>query len=103
MRVARALAGLLVGFGVSLSVARAQDTAPAPEQPAPPAQAEPEEGTTGLPKAVEWTFNFDAAWGTFGFANSLYRNPREDIDAHLSDQWFEGSVKPALSGHHKFR
>jgi hypothetical protein len=97
---------LLVMPGMTVSPARAQDTpgqpTPAPEPPAA-AAAEPEERTTGLPKAVEWTFNFDATWGTFGFANSLYRNPREDIDADLSDQWFEGSVKPALSGHHRFR
>jgi len=47
---------------------------------------------------VQWTFNFDAGWGTFGFANSLYNSPREPgIPTDLSDQWFEGYVKPALS------
>ena len=51
------------------------------------------------PITRQWTFNFDAGWGTFGFANSLYNNPKEPgVDEDLSDQWFEGYVKPALSG-----
>jgi Alginate export len=71
--------------------ARAQDPAPKPEDKA-------EERTTGLPSRVKWTFNFDAGWGSFGFANSLYINPKEPgVDENLSDQWFEGYVKPALS------
>ena len=83
--------GLLVAVGVTVSPARAQD-------PAPAAPAEPEERTTGLPRAIAWTFDFDATWGTFGFANSLFQNPKEHVDENLSDQWFEGTVKPALSG-----
>ncbi len=71
--------------------ARAQDAAPPP----PPQE---EERPTGLPKALEWTFNFDAGWGTFGFQNSLFTNPKEEVEESLSDQWFEGYVKPALSG-----
>ena len=68
--------------------ARAQD--PPPEQP--------EERPTGLPSPITWTFNFDAGWGTFGFANSLFDNPKEPgVEENLSDQWFEGYVKPALS------
>src|SRR5262245_8773055 len=67
--------------------AAAQDTTPAQE-----------ERPTGLPASIEWTFNFDAGWGSFGFANSLYNNPREPaVTENLSDQWFEGYVKPALS------
>ena len=52
----------------------AQTVAP-PAPPEPPKQelARP----TGLPTRLAWTFNFDAGWGTFGFGNSLYRNPRE--------------------------
>ena len=47
---------------------------------------------------MKWTFNFDAGWGVPGFANSLYDNPKEPgVDEDLSDQWFEGYVKPALS------
>jgi len=70
----------------------------AQEAPATPAET-PQERPTGLPPKMKWTFNFDAGWGTFGFANSLYDNPKEPgVDENLSDQWFEGYVKPALSG-----
>ena len=62
-----------------------------------------QERSSGLPPRVKWTFNFDAGWGTFGFANSLYDNPKEPgVDENLSDQWFEGYVKPAISGSHTF-
>ena len=61
----------------------------------------PEERTSGLPPPIEWKFNFDATWGTFGFANSLFENPKEGVPENLSDQWFEGSVKPALSASYK--
>ena len=38
------------------------------------------------------------ASGTFGFANSLYTNPKpEQPSGDLSDNWFEASIKPALS------
>ena len=62
--------------------ARAQDSA------SPPA-----------PAALQWTVHFDAGWGTFGFANSLFTSPRNPgVVENLSDQWFEGYVKPGLSG-----
>jgi hypothetical protein len=71
---------------------RAQDTAQSA------AQAQPEARPTGLPSGIDWTFNLDAGWGTFGFGNSLYDNPKEPgVEENLSDQWFEGYVKPALS------
>jgi Alginate export len=64
--------------------------------------AEEEEKATpppGLPAGIDWTFNFDATWGVFGFGNSLYTNPRpEEPSRDLSDDWMEGSIKPALSG-----
>jgi hypothetical protein len=63
----------------------------------PPAQSRPEQRPTGLPSGIDWDFNLDATWGSFGFANSLYQNPKEDVPEKLSDQWFEGSIKPALS------
>ena len=67
-------------------------------------QDKEQERSTGLPSGVKWTFNFDAGWGTFGFANSLYDNPKEPgVDEKLSDQWFEGYVKPALSGRYIFK
>ncbi len=75
---------------------RAQ-TAP---QDKPPDTAKQEEQArpTGLPSPIKWTFNLDAGWGSFGFANSLFNNPKEPgVDENLSDQWFEGYVKPALS------
>jgi hypothetical protein len=76
------------------AVAHAQSAA---EDPAPAPQ-EQQERPTGLPSGIDWTFNLDAGWGTFGFANSLFINPREPgVDEDLSDQWFEGYVKPALS------
>jgi hypothetical protein len=64
-------------------------------------QDQPEDRPTGLPPHVKWTFNFDATWGTFGFGNSLYTDPKEGVPESLSDQWFEGSIKPALSGVYK--
>lgn len=65
---------------------------------APKAEApKEEERDTGLPKKLKWTFNFDAAWGTFGFANSFYTNNRPDPHGNLGDNWFEGYIKPALS------
>jgi Alginate export len=62
------------------------------------AQTDPDQRATSLPSPIKWTVNFDAGWGTFGFANSLYSNPHEPVPENLSDQWFEGYVKPALSG-----
>ena len=52
--------------------------------------------------AWTWKFNFDASWGTFGFGNSLYNDPREGVPTDLSDQWFEGAMKAAISGAYTF-
>ena len=69
------------------------------QDPPPVPQEQGEQRTTGLPPRIKWTFNFDAGWGTFGFANSLYNNPKNPgVEEALSDQWFEGYVKPGLSG-----
>ena len=62
----------------------AQD--PPPDDP----EEKTEERPTGLPSPITWTFNFDAGWGNFGFANSLFNNPKEGVEENLSDQWFEG-------------
>ena len=73
-----------------------EQPAGSPEQtPAPPQK--PDARSTGLPKKVNWTFSFDAAWGSFGFGNSLYTNNKPDPSGDLSDNWFEGYIKPALS------
>ena len=71
--------------------AQAQDSVP-------PAPAEEEERSTGLPGKVDWEFNFDAGLGAFGFSNSLYTNSRPDPSGDLSDNWVESYAKPALSG-----
>ncbi len=92
-RLLLALAVLIVPVA-----ARGQDPAPPPPAPAPAAPPETGDRPTGLPKKVHWTFNFDAGWGTFGFQNSLFNNPHEDVPENLSDQWFEGFIRPALSG-----
>src|SRR5262245_60393106 len=78
--------------------------APAQEPVKGETEREPEERPTGLPSRVKWTFNFDAGWGTFGFANSLYDNPKNPgVDENLSDQWFEGYAKPALSAEYTLK
>ena len=56
-----------------------------------------EERTTGLPHKGDWTFNFDAGAGAFGFDHSLYTDPKPDPSGNLSDNWFESYVKPAVS------
>ena len=49
---------------------------------------------------MDWTFNLDATFGTFGFGNSLYRNPRPDASGDLGDNWNEGTIKAGLGGVH---
>jgi hypothetical protein len=61
------------------------------------AGAEEEPRTTGLPQNGEWTFNFDAGVGAFGFDNSLYTDSRPDPSGDLSDDWLESYIKPAVS------
>ena len=77
----------------------AQGPADLPPASAAPVSTDQEpERSTGLPSRIKWTFNLDAGWGNAGFANSLYDNPKEPgVDEDLSDQWFEGYVRPALS------
>lgn len=91
-----ALAALCTLWTVS---AVAQEPPPPPTSE-PPAQPEEEARSTGLPSAsgLDWTFNLDASWGNFGFLNSLYTNPKpEQPSGDLGDNWFEGSIKPALT------
>jgi Alginate export len=80
-----ALASLTVGSSAAFGQDAAPANAPPPGLP--------------LPKGLDWKFNFDATLGGFGFANSLYTNPKpEEPSGDLSDNWFEGSLKPALTG-----
>ena len=81
------LLAAFLAFGTARAIA--QEAEP-PEE----AEARP----TGLPSGLDWTFNMDATWGTFGFLNSLYTNPKpEQPSGDLGDNWFEGSVKPSLT------
>jgi hypothetical protein len=98
--VSRAVVCLLVTLwgAVSPAIARAQDP------PGEPPEKKTEERPTGLPARIKWTFNFDTGWGTFGFANSLYDNPKNPgVNENLSDQWFEGYVKPALAAEYTLK
>jgi hypothetical protein len=53
----------------------------------------------GLPSGIDWTFEFGATLGAFGFGNSLYTNPRPDEPSgDLSDDWMEGSIKAGIGG-----
>src|SRR3954470_11210979 len=89
----RLCGAMILLFALTPLLARAQDAAG--QHPDP---SQEKERSTGLPPSIKWTFNFDAGWGTFGFANSLYDNPKEPrLDENLSDQWVEGYMKPALS------
>jgi len=71
---------------------------PEPETEAE-AETEPQQAPFGLPSEVDWTFNFGATWGAFNFSDSLYLDPKpEQPSGNLTDDWFEGSIKPALTG-----
>src|SRR6476660_9504172 len=61
------------------------------------------ERSTGLPKKIQWKFNFDAGLGAFGFGNSLYTNARPDPSGNLGDDWVESYAKPALSAEYALK
>jgi len=85
----------LIGGLIVVNVAAQEAPPPSPEPPA----EQPEARTTGLPHGIDWTFNLDASAGAFGFANSLYANPKpEQPSGNLGDNWMESGVKPALTG-----
>jgi hypothetical protein len=89
--ITRAVAMSIALLGVTLDL-RAQEAAP------PEPQGKEEARPTGLPAAVDWTFNINAGVGAFAFSDSLYTNPRPDPSGDLSANWQESYVKPALSG-----
>jgi hypothetical protein len=63
-------------------------------------EARPGASSWGLPSVpgLEYQFHLDASWGTFGFLNSLYTNPKQDQPSgNLGDHWFEGALKAGLS------
>jgi hypothetical protein len=87
---------LVASCALNAARAAAQEPSPSPT-PAPAEEAEAR--TTGLPSGLDWTFNLDASWASFGFANSLYTNPKpEQPSGDLGDSWFEGAVKPGITG-----
>ena len=94
------LAAVLCAFAPVSAGAQGPPTPASPEPPAATPPAEKEDArSTGLPHGLDWTFNFDASWGSFGFANSLYANPKpEEPSGNLGDNWFEGAMKPAITG-----
>jgi hypothetical protein len=54
----------------------------------------------GLPAVpgLAWKFGLEASVAAFGFANSLYTNPRPgEPSGDLSDNWYEAAVKPQVS------
>lgn len=58
----------------------------------------------GISLGADWTLNLDAAWGFFGFGDSLYTNPKpDDISGDLSDNWVEGSLKAGITGVHELK
>ena len=89
--ITRAVAMSIMLLGVAADL-RAQ------ESPPTDVQSEQEARPTGLPDAVDWTFNINAGIGAFAFSNSLYANPKPDPSGDLSSNWQESFVKPALSG-----
>jgi hypothetical protein len=93
-------AGFAATFALATGLAAAaQDPPPSPSPSSSPSPAAEEARSTGLPHGVDWEFNLDASWANFGFANSLYTNPKpEEPSGDLSDNWFEGSVTPAVTG-----
>ena len=85
--------GILLALAATPILGEEPATTPAAE-----AEAEATFKVPGLPEGLNWTFNFDASAGTFGFADSLYTDPKpEQPSGDLSDNWSEASVKPALS------
>jgi hypothetical protein len=50
------------------------------------------EGPIGLPSKIDWTFNFDAAWGSFGFRNTVVNGGREHARVDFGTHGFERST-----------
>ena len=50
-----------------------------------PEPAKPEQRATGLPSAIDWTFNVDTGWGAFGFGGSLFENPKEGVSTNYGN------------------
>src|SRR3982751_2807686 len=88
--VVRVRRGLALGFLLLGSTAMAQN-------------ADTTTRSTGLPKKIQFKFNFDAGLGVFGFGNSLYTDVRPDPSGNLGDDWVESFAKPALSAEYALK
>src|SRR5215831_6864013 len=96
----RAAIDLVLAISCVLGSSPAAGQEPAPAAPEKPAEAQPQASSWGLPSVpgLDWQFHFYASFGAFGFANSLYTNPKPDEPSgDLSGNWFEGAVKPGVS------
>jgi Alginate export len=84
---------LLKAFAAGIVLALLGPPAIAEEEAAPPPPP------PGFPPGLDWKFDFSAGWGSFGFGNSLYTNPKPDEPSgDLSDNWFEGSITAGIGG-----
>jgi hypothetical protein len=93
--LASAVLALVLSSAIASAVFAAEKAADEEEGKSPP---------PGLPAppGLDWAFEFSATWGSFGFANSLYTNPKPDEPSNdLTDNWFEGSVNAGLAGTYK--
>src|SRR5262245_3039840 len=98
LRIAIDLVVLATSSVLGSSPAAGQEQAPAAAEK--PTEAQAQASSWGLPsvRGLDWQFHFYASLGAFGFANSLYTNPKPDEPSgDLSDNWFEGAVKPGVS------
>ena len=87
---------------VAASAALSHFSARAGEQPTAEKAEEPQPAASswGLPSVpgLAYQFHLYASWGTFGFHNSFYTNPKPDQPSgNLGDHWFEGALKAGLS------
>jgi hypothetical protein len=64
-----------VSLAAAVPVAAGQNAPPSTPEDKPPQQGEAR--PTGLPSPVRWPFNFDAGWGTFGFATLAVHQSKE--------------------------
>ena len=86
---------LVLALAGSLSVATAPLAAAAQE---PSTRATDQTRATGgsARTGFSWDLLFEAGWGTFGFANTLFSEPEEGAEVEVTDRWFEGYIKPGV-------
>src|SRR3954464_15464609 len=85
-----------------LSIAAALLGASALARAEDPPKEEPQKSAIGgLPDGAGINPEFSAAWGFFGFSNSLYANSHDEVTQDLSDNWMEGFAKGGFDGKFK--